>query len=134
MDALNIIRRPVITEKTALLEEKKIYAFWINPKATKIDIKMAVKELYGEDVAKVRLVKVSEKTRQLRKGSYNKRKESLKAYVTLKGKNKLDLNKFSKADSKESKVKLPVLSAKAKPAAAKKEKTEKKVTKSKKTA
>ncbi len=133
MDALNIIRKPVVTEKTALMEEKKIYAFWINPKATKIDIKLAVKELYGEEVAKVRLVKVSEKTRKLRKGSYNKRKESLKAYVTFKGKNKLDLNKFSKAD-KDTKVKLPVLGTKTKPAAVKKEKTEKKITKVKKTA
>jgi large subunit ribosomal protein L23 len=123
MNALNVIRKPVVTEKTALLEEQQVYAFWVNPKATKIDVKLALKELYGADAAKVRLVKASEKIRKLRKGSFNKRKESLKAYITLKGKAKLDLNKFGKADQ-EKKVKL-ASDKPAKAKAAKKESTEK---------
>lgn len=107
MKALNVIRKPVVTEKASLLEEQKVYAFWVNPKATKIDIKNAFKSLYGADVADVRLLKNSAKIKKIRKGSYNKRSETMKAYISLKGKAKLDLNKFEKAD-KESQVKLAV--------------------------
>lgn len=105
MNALNVIRKPVVTEKASLLEVKNVYAFWVNPKATKIDIKNAFKSLYGAEVSQVRLVKASPKVRQLRKGSYNKRLETLKAYISLKGGKKLDLNKFEKAE-KESKTPL----------------------------
>lgn len=112
MNAHEVIRKPVITEKSAKLEEQKVYTFWINPKATKIDVKMAIRTIYGADVQMVRLVKAAEKIRALRKGSYNKRKESLKAYVTLRDRAKLDLNKFEKAD-KETKVTLAPTKAKA---------------------
>lgn len=125
MNAHEVIRKPVITEKSAKLEEQKVYTFWINPKATKIDVKMAVKTIYGADVATVRMIKIAEKVRVLRKGSYNKRKESLKAYVTLRDKAKLDLNKFEKAD-KTSKVTLAPTKKAAKKST---EKTEKKATK-----
>jgi large subunit ribosomal protein L23 len=105
MNALNVIRKPVITEKSSLLQEKKVYAFWINPKATKIDVKMAIRQIYGTDVAKVRLIKVVGKFRAIKKGVINKRKETRKAYVTLADSAKLDLNKFEKSE-KSTEVKL----------------------------
>lgn len=105
MDAINVIRKPVITEKSSLLEGKKIYAFWVNSKATKIDVKNAIKTLYGADVKAVRMLKVPNKFRAIRKGTMNKRREFNKAYITLRNDAKLDLNKFEKSD-KESKVKL----------------------------
>lgn len=105
MNALNVIRKPVVTEKSSLLQEKKVYAFWINPKATKIDVKMAIRQIYGTDVAKVRLIKVVGKFRAIKKGLINKRKESRKAYVTLADSAKLDLNKFEKSE-KSTEVKL----------------------------
>ncbi len=98
MNALNIIRQPVITEKASLLQEQKVYAFWVNPKATKIGVKAALKQIYGADIAKVRMVRVSPKFRAVRKGILNKRKETLKAYVTLAKGAKLDLNKFEKTE------------------------------------
>lgn len=105
MKVNEVIRKPVITEKTTLLQDKQIYAFWINPKATKIEVKLAIKAIYGADVSEVRIVNIAEKFRKLRKGTMNKRSERRKAYVTLSGKAKLDFNKFEKAD-KETKVKL----------------------------
>jgi len=98
MNALNVIRKPIITEKSSILEEKMIYAFWVNPKSTKIDIKNAFKTLYGVNVDTVKLVTVPKKNRKLQKGTYNKRKETRKAYISVKSKNKLDLNKFAKFD------------------------------------
>lgn len=112
MKALNVIRKPVITEKSSQLEEKQVYAFWVNEKATKIDIKNAFRTLYGADVAKVRILKNPAKMRKIAKGSFNKRPENMKVYVSLKGKAKLDVNKFEKAD-KESKVKLALGKSKA---------------------
>jgi len=111
MNALNVIRKPVITEKSSLLQEKKVYAFWINPKATKIDVKMAIRQIYGTDVAKVRLIKVVGKFRAIKKGIINKRKETRKAYVTLADNAKLDLNKFEKS---EKSVEVKLASSKSK--------------------
>lgn len=128
MNALNVIRKPVITEKSSLLQEKKVYAFWINPKATKIDVKMAIRQIYGTDVAKVRLIKVVGKFRAIKKGVINKRKETRKAYVTLADSSKLDLNKFEKSE-KSAEVKL----ASSKTSKAKTEESKKKATKVKKT-
>ncbi len=125
MKALYTIRKPVVTEKSTQMQEKGIYAFWVSSKATKIDVKQAVKELYGADVSAVKMVKVPAKFRAIRKGNFNKRSETVKAYVTLKNRSKLDLNKFEKSD-KEVKVKLASAKAEKKPAA---KKTAKKSTK-----
>ncbi len=105
MNAINVIRKPVVTEKASILQEKKVYAFWVDPRATKIDVKVAVKTLYGVDVKAVRMINVPDKFRAIRKGTMNKRKEFCKAYVTLKKDGKLDFTKFEKIDA-ESKVKL----------------------------
>ena len=116
MKVNEVIRKPVVTEKATLLQEKQVYAFWVNPKATKIEVKNAVKAIYGADVSEVKIINVAEKIRKLKKGSFNKHTEKRKAYVTLSGKAKLDLNKFEKSESKETKVKLaaPKKAAKAK--------------------
>lgn len=128
MKALYTIRKPVVTEKSTQMQEKGIYAFWVSSKATKIDVKQAVKELYGADVSAVKMIKVPAKFRAIRKGNFNKRSETVKAYVTLKNRSKLDLNKFEKSD-KEAKVKLaPAKAEKAEKKSAAK-KTAKKSTK-----
>lgn len=105
MNSLNVIRKPVVTEKSSILQEKKVYSFWVDSKATKIDVKMALKALYGADVEAVRMVAVADKFRKIAKGVMNKRREFRKAYVTLRKGAKLDLNKFEKPE-KEVKIKL----------------------------
>ncbi len=105
MNSHETIIQPVVTEKTTLLKDKNIYAFWINPKATKIDVKRAIKAIFGAVVADVKIVNTVEKMRALKKGSFNKRKYSRKAYISLVGKAKLDDTKYAKTDS-ETKVKL----------------------------
>lgn len=105
MNVTNTIRKPVVTEKSSLLQEKNIYAFWVDANATKVDVKMAIKALYGVDVVAVRMVTVAGKFRQIKKGTMNKRKENHKAYITLKKGVKLETGKFEKTD-KETKVKL----------------------------
>ncbi len=51
MDALDVIKMPIISEKTMkLIEEENKLVFYVDKKATKTDIKNAVKELFNAEV------------------------------------------------------------------------------------
>lgn len=100
MHATDTIIKPVITEKATMLSQKMIYVFYVNAKATKVDVKNAVKELYGQDVAKVTMILSPAKKKFFRKNMVNKRSAMKKAVVTLKGKKKLDVTKISKEPKK----------------------------------
>ena len=86
MRLYNILLKPIVTEKTANMSVwKASYAFEVLESATKIDIKKAIKELYGIDVASVNILNTRAKFKfgktrwmQVRKA------ETKKAYVTLK--------------------------------------------------
>ncbi len=55
-----ILRRPLLTEKsTRAMEDANVYAFEVDRRATKVDIKNAVEELFG-----VKVVKVNTQTRK----------------------------------------------------------------------
>lgn len=83
MRAQEIIRRPMITEKsTELRDTRNIVAFEVNPRATKIDIRRAVEKQFDVEVGDVRVVTVRGKMR--RQGRYvGKRPNWKKAYVRL---------------------------------------------------
>ena len=65
MTAYDIIRKPLITEKTELLRrEHNKYTFEVNRKANKIEIKKAVEEIFNvkvEDVATVNIKPVTKR-------------------------------------------------------------------------
>lgn len=105
MNAHQIILKPLVSEKGTQLENIKTYSFLVAKKATKVDVKNAIKTIFGADVAQVKIVITPSKSKQLRKGSAVKRAELKKAYVTLRNRAKLDLTKFSK-EAKETKVKV----------------------------
>ena len=85
MNANQIIRRPLVTEKTTLLREKNdnnILAFEVDSKANKIQVKSAVEELFKVRVLDVRLFNVRGKLKRM--GRYEgKRRDWRKAYVRL---------------------------------------------------
>lgn len=78
-----VIRRPLITEKsTELRDEKNIIAFEVAKKANKIDVKRAVEAQFKVKVAEVRMALVHGKMR--RQGKYaGQRPDWKKAYVRL---------------------------------------------------
>lgn len=78
-----VIRRPLITEKsTELRDEKNIIAFEVARKANKIDVKRAVEAQFKVKVAEVRMALVHGKMR--RQGKYaGQRPDWKKAYVRL---------------------------------------------------
>ncbi len=100
MKALYTIIKPVTSEKSTAQGEKLTYAFWVNPKATKIDVKHSLKEIYGVEVDTVHMLNTPAKKRMARRMVVDKRPAMKKALVTLKGGKKLDVTKVGKEDKK----------------------------------
>ena len=83
MRVQEVIRRPLITEKsTELRDERNIIAFEVARKANKIDVKRAVEAQFKVKVAEVRIALVHGKVR--RQGKFSgQRPDWKKAYVRL---------------------------------------------------
>ncbi len=84
---IEIIKRPIITEKAMKLGEQRQYVFEVDPNANKIQIKKAVEEMFEVKVESVRTLRVKGKVRSrytrrgIMRGKTPLRK---KAFVTLK--------------------------------------------------
>jgi len=83
MRVQEVIRRPLITEKsTDQREEKNIVAFEVHRDANKIDVKKAVEDRFKVKVSEVRIARVHGKVR--RQGRHSgRRPDWKKAYVRL---------------------------------------------------
>lgn len=93
MRLFEIIKKPIVTEKTATLQLDGVYVVEVSSDATKIDVKKAFLEIYKTEVSDVNIVNTREKYKNGRKGEQIKRRTGKKAYVTLK--NKADKVDFS---------------------------------------
>lgn len=88
--AQDIIIRPVVTEKsTGLMAEGK-YVFLVHPRATKVDIRRAVEELFHVHVEKVNTLKQRGKRRRVGR-IYGRTPNRRKAIVTLKPGDKIEI-------------------------------------------
>ena len=85
MKSNEIIRRPLITEKSTMMREAgaNVIAFEVDSKANKIQVKAAVEELFKVKVAEVRVFNVRGKVKRLGR-NIGKRRDWRKAYVRLK--------------------------------------------------
>jgi large subunit ribosomal protein L23 len=78
----DVIRRPLITEKSTELRDKNVIAFEVSPRANKIQIKKAVEVQFQRKVTDVRVARFAGKER--RQGRFKGyRPEWKKAYVRL---------------------------------------------------
>jgi large subunit ribosomal protein L23 len=84
MKLTDVIRRPLITEKTSILrEDGRTLVFHVAPGANKIEIKHAIEQLLGAKVDSIRTSIVHGKVK--RQGRYaGRRPDWKKAYVTLR--------------------------------------------------
>ena len=82
MKYLDIIKAPVVTEKSVLLNEKNEYAFFVDVKANKTEIKDAIEKLFNVKVKEIRTINVHPRKRRVGRytGLTNRKK---KAIVTL---------------------------------------------------
>ena len=79
-----VIRRPVITEKsTKLADEKFQFIFEVDPQANKHQIKEAVEHIWKVDVVKVRVMNMPAKRAKRWRKMITRKKGWKKAIVTL---------------------------------------------------
>ncbi|MFA9397140.1 MAG: 50S ribosomal protein L23 [Clostridiaceae bacterium] len=82
MTAHDIIRRPVVTEKSMAAMEDKKYTFIVDIHANKVEIKKAVEEVFGVKVQDVNTLKTMGKVKRV--GVHiGKRADYKKAIVKL---------------------------------------------------
>lgn len=83
MDARELIKRPVITEKTTKMMEENKYCFVVDPKANKTQIKQAIETVFNVKVQSVNTTNILGKIKKM--GRHAGRRPSWKrATVTLK--------------------------------------------------
>lgn len=85
-----IIREPVITEKSTLASENNAVVFRVPLNATKPEIKVAVETLFGVKVEKVNTNVTKGKVKRF-KGILGKRSDQKKAIVRLKDGENIDM-------------------------------------------
>lgn len=66
-DLADLIRRPLITEKATILLEQNQYTFEVSPKATKLQIKAAIEDLFKVTVLSVNTQNPPRKKRRVGK-------------------------------------------------------------------
>jgi len=98
MDLTRVIMGPIVTEKAEGLKASdthRTYTLRVAPKATKVDVKTALKRFYDLEIESVRVINTRPKTRNMGKTTMEKRHRMKKMLVTLKkGSKALDLTSF----------------------------------------
>jgi len=80
----DVLRRPVVSEKTAVMtDEKNQYVFEVADEANKIQIKEAIEVIFEVDVVKVNTMIVPAKRGRRGRNWYMRSKQWKKAIVTL---------------------------------------------------
>lgn len=82
MEARDILKRPVITERSSELMAEKKYTFEVDTRANKTQVKDAVEEIFGVNVEKVNVLNYKGKFKRVgRYGGYTNKR--CKAIVKL---------------------------------------------------
>jgi len=95
MKLAEVLIKPILSEKANQMQEKRsIYSFRVSRKANKLEIKKAVEEFYGVNVAEVRtlVVPAKAKSRNTKSGVISGRKPGYKkALVTVAAGESIDI-------------------------------------------
>ena len=87
----DVIRKPIITEKTTMASENGAVVFEVAIDSNKTSIKEAVENLFGVKVKAVNTTITKGKSKRFR-GMLGKRRDVKKAYVTLEEGNTIDVS------------------------------------------
>ena len=82
-DPRDVLRSPVVSEKSYALLDQGKYTFLVDPRANKTEIKVAVEKVFGVKVQSVNTLNREGKKRRTRTGT-GKRKDTKRAIVTLR--------------------------------------------------
>ena len=84
-DAMSVLIRPVVSEKTYALMDARTYVFIVDPRATKIDVRNAVEQAFSVKVTRVNTLHRKGKShRNRRTGVVGHRPNTKRAIVTLR--------------------------------------------------
>ena len=89
--AYDLIKKPIVTEKSSLLSENNQVIFEVKVTATKLEIKKAIESLYSVKVKAVNTIRVKGKVKRFR-GIVGKRAEIKKAIISLADGQSIDIN------------------------------------------
>ncbi|HDL74846.1 MAG TPA: 50S ribosomal protein L23 [bacterium] len=85
-----VLKNPHITEKATDLTEKNQYTFKIWPRANKIEVKKAIKDLYKVDVTAVKIINIPSKRKRFGK-TMGLKKGYKKAIIKIKKGQKIEV-------------------------------------------
>lgn len=79
MEARDILKRPVITERSSELMAEKKYTFEVDTRANKTQVKDAIEEIFGVKVEKVNIMNYKGKFKRVGRyaGYTNKRRKAI---------------------------------------------------------
>ncbi len=83
MHIFQVLKRPLITEKSTLLQEQNKYVFEVMRSANKIQVREAVQRAYAVKVTNVNMVHTAGENRRLRNGRWLRTPATKKAVVTV---------------------------------------------------
>ena len=83
MHVFQVLKRPIITEKSTVLQEQNKYVFEIMPRANKTQVREAVERAFEVSVTNVNIVMNAGENRRLRNGRWLRTSATKKAIVTL---------------------------------------------------
>ena len=90
MNSYDVVKRPLITEKSMKLVEKGQYTFEVDKRATKPEVKAAVEELFNVKVVAVNIINGLKKEKRV--GKYTGLLPAVtKAIVTLEKGQKIEI-------------------------------------------
>ncbi len=89
-DPRDVIRRPVISEKSYGLLDQHKYTFLVAPHANKTEIKIAVEKIFGVKVTSVNTINRKGKVRRTKTGE-GKRKDTKRAIVSVAAGQTIDI-------------------------------------------
>ena len=80
---MDILKKPLVTEKASELNEANKYAFVVDKRANKVEVKKAVEDTYGVSVVSVNTMNYlgKNKTRYTKAGFISGRKPSFKKAI-----------------------------------------------------
>ena len=91
-DPVEVLLRPIVSEKSYALMDDGVYVFAIAPDATKIDVRHAVETAFGVRVRKVNtLNRKGKRRRNRRSNTFGTRPSVKRAVVTLAEGDRIDL-------------------------------------------
>ena len=83
-DIYTHIKAPLVTEKVTKLNAQNKYAFWVEKRSNKIEIKKAIEAVYKVKVTSINIINMKGKSKRLRWGQEGRKSSWKKAFVTLK--------------------------------------------------